>query len=95
MNERLDNLLAQLRAQATDRALGALEIDVQHRLARRERVAGVGFTPVRALAVGLAMMFGTGIGGFTAAAVAAPKPSLFADADALAPSTLLDGARAR
>lgn len=95
MNERLDHLLAQLRAQAPDRALGALEVDVQRRLKRREHATGVGFAPARALAVGLAMMVGTGIGGFTAAAVAAPKPSLFADADALAPSTLLDGARAR
>jgi hypothetical protein len=45
-------------------------------------------------AVGIALVLGTGVGGLTAAsAIAAPKPSIFATADALAPSTLLEGRR--
>ena len=40
MSNRLDTLLAQLQAQPADHDLGALEVDVQRRLARRERSAG-------------------------------------------------------
>ena len=94
MDNRIDTLLAQLRAQGPDRDLRALEVDVQRRLARRERPAGLGFTPARATAVGLALVLGAGVGGLTAATAAtAARPSIFAAADALAPSTLLEGRR--
>ena len=91
MSNRLDTLLAQLQAQPADHDLGALEVDVQRRLARRERSAGL-FAPARAMAIGLALIVGAGVGGLTAAtAMAAPRPSIFAATHALAPSTLLDG----
>lgn len=93
MNDRLDSLLAQLRDQDLDRELGAVEHDVRRRIAQ-ERSAGAGLAPARIAAVGIALVLGTGVGGLTAAsAVAAPRPSIFATADALAPSTLLDGRR--
>lgn len=94
MDNRLDTLLAQLRAQAPDRALHALEVDVQRRLAGRARQMSPGFAPARATAVALALVLGVGVGGLTAATAAtAARPSIFAAADALAPSTLLDGRR--
>jgi len=93
MNDRLDSLLAQLRDQELDRELSAVEHDVRRRITH-ERSARVGLAPARMAAVGIALVLGTGVGGLTAAsAVAAPKSSLFATADALAPSTLLDGRR--
>lgn len=91
MNDRLDRLLAGLREQPLDRSLGALEGDVSRRLARSSPAAGLGFATARAAAVGLALILGAGVGGLTAAA--APRPSLFATTEALAPSTLLDGRR--
>lgn len=95
MNDRLDSLLTQLRDQDLDRELGAIEYDVRRRIAH-ERSARAGLAPVRvgAVSLALALVLGTGVGGLTAAsAVAAPKPSIFASADALAPSTLLEGRR--
>lgn len=93
MNDRLDSLLTQLRDQSLDRELGAVEHDVR-RLIAHDRSARAGLAPVRLAAVGIALVLGTGVGGLTAAsAVAAPRPSIFATADALAPSTLLEGRR--
>lgn len=93
MNDRLDSLLTQLRDQDLDRELGAVEYDVSRRIAQ-DRSARAGLAPARMTAVGIALVLGTGVGGLTAAsAVAAPKHSLFATADALAPSTLLEGGR--
>ena len=93
MNNSLDSLLTQLRDQNLDRELGAVEYDVHRRIVL-ERSAKAGLAPVRMAAVGIALVLGTGVGGLTAAsAVAAPKPSIFATADALAPSTLLEGRR--
>lgn len=93
MNDRLDSLLTQLRDQDLDRELGAVEYDVRRRIAR-ERSARADLAPARIAAVGIALVLGTGVGGLTAAsAVAAPKPSIFATTDALAPSTLLEGRR--
>lgn len=93
MQNTLDRLLAELGAQPPDRDLVALETDVRQRIAR----AGHGLfspAPVRAAMVAMALVLGVGIGGLTAAsAVTSPRPSLFAAADALAPSTLLDGGR--
>jgi hypothetical protein len=94
MDNRLDRLLAQLRTQAADRDLRALEVDVQGRLARRARQGSLDFAPARATAVALALVMGAGVGGLTAAtAAAATRPSIFAATDALAPSTLLEGRR--
>jgi hypothetical protein len=90
LNDRLDRLLTQLRDQDLDRELGAVEYDV-HRLIAHERSARAGLAPARMAAVGIALVLGTGVGGLTAAS--APKPSIFATADALAPSTLLEGGR--
>ena len=93
MNDRLDNLLTQLRAQEMDRELGEVEYDVQRRLAR-ERSANAGLGYARVAAVGVALVLGTGVGGLTAAtAVAAPRTSIFAATNALAPSSLLEGHR--
>ena len=93
MTDRLNSLLTQLRDQDLDRELGAVEYDVRRRIAH-ERSARAGLAPARMAAVGIALVLGTGVGGLTAAsAVAAPKPSIFASADALAPSTLLEGRR--
>ncbi|MBI5938924.1 MAG: hypothetical protein HY859_00710 [Caulobacterales bacterium] len=67
--------------------------DVGRRIAH-ERSARAGLAPARMAAIGIALVLGTGVDGLTAAsAVAAPKPSIFASADALAPSTLLEGRR--
>lgn len=94
MNDGLDTLLARLRDQAIDRELGSVEDDVQRRLSRRAASAGHGLAPAHAAAIGIALILGTGVGGFTAAsALAAPRPSIFAATDALAPSTLLEGHR--
>lgn len=94
MDNRLDTLLAQLRTQAADHDLRALEVDVQGRLAGRARQAGLGLAPARATAVALALVLGVGVGGLTAATAATTaRPSIFAAADALAPSTLLEGRR--
>ncbi|MBP8231234.1 MAG: hypothetical protein KAY22_02925 [Rhizorhabdus sp.] len=95
MTDKLDSLLAQLREQPSDHPLVGLELRVQSRLRRREHWDVTLFMgPVRAAAVGLALMLGAGVGGLSAAsAMAAPRPSLFAATDALAPSTLLDRAR--
>ena len=93
MNDGLDSLLAQLRDQALDRELSAVEHDVR-RLIAHDRSASAGFAPVRLAAVGIALVLGTGVGGLTAAsALAAPRSSIFASADALAPSSLLEGRR--
>ncbi len=93
MNDQLDSLLTQLRGQRLDRELGMVEHDVQRRLAH-ERASTVGLGPARAAAVGLALVLGTAVGGLTAAsAFAAPRVSIFAAADALAPSSLLEGHR--
>lgn len=93
MNNRLDSLLTQLRDQDLDCELGAVEFDVHRRIAL-DRSAKAVLAPARMAAVGIALVLGTGVGGLTAAsAVAAPKPSIFATADALAPSTLLEGRR--
>lgn len=95
MTDKLDTLLAQLREQPSDHPLIGLELRVQARIGGHEsrharRVAG----PLRAAMVGLALMLGAGVGALSAAsAMAAPKASLFAAADDLAPSTLLDSAR--
>lgn len=92
MDNRLDRLLAQLRAQAPDHDLGALEVDVQRRLAKRERPTSFSFA--RTTAIALALVLGAGVGGLTAATAATTaRPSIFAATDALAPSTLLDGRR--
>jgi hypothetical protein len=94
MDDRLDRLLAQLRAAPLDRNLEGVEGDVNRHLARRAHPVGLGFAPGRAAAVGLALILGTGVGGLTAAAaVAAPRVSIFAATDALAPSALLEGPR--
>jgi len=91
MNDRLDSLLTELRDQDLDRELGTVEYDVRRRIAH-ERSARAGLAPARMAAIGIALVLGTGVGGLTAAsAVAAPKPSIFASAYALAPSTLLEG----
>lgn len=93
MNDRLDSLLMQLRDQDLDRELGAVEYEVGRRIAQ-DRSAIAGLAPARMAAVGMALILGTGVGGLTAAsAVAAPRSSIFASADALAPSTLLEGRR--
>lgn len=93
MNDRLDSLLTQLRDQDLDRELGAVEYDVRRRIAQ-ERSTRAGLAPARMAAVGIALVLGTGVGGLTAAsAVAAPRPSIFASADSLAPSNLLEGRR--
>lgn len=92
MNSRLDSLLTQLRDQDLDRELGAVEYDVHLRIAH-ERSVRASLAPARMAAVGIALVLGTGVGGLTAASAAAPKPSIFASADALAPSTLLEGRR--
>lgn len=92
MHDELDTLLGQLRAQGLDRDLSDLEVRVQQRMAARRWVAPFSPAPARAAFVGLALFLGVGIGGVTAAsAIAAPRPSLFAATDALAPSTLLEG----
>lgn len=95
MTDKLDSLLAQLREQPVDHPLVGLELRVQSRMRSHEHRGAKFFaSPARAAAVGLALMLGAGVGGLSAAsAMAAPKPSLFAAADALAPSTLLDSAR--
>ncbi len=95
MTDKLDSLLAQLREQPSDHPLVGLELRVQSRLRRRaHREVSLFAGPVRAAAVGLALRLGAGVGGLSAAsAMAAPKPSLFAATDALAPSTLLDSSR--
>lgn len=94
MDNRLDTLLAQLRTQAPDHELHALEVDVQGRLAGRARQASLAFAPAHATAVALALVLGAGVGGLTAATAAtATRPSIFAATDALAPSTLLEGRR--
>jgi hypothetical protein len=93
MNDRLDSLLTQLRDQDLDRELSAVEYNVRQRIAH-DRAARTGLAPTRMAAVGVALLLGTSVGGLTAAsAIAAPKPSIFASADALAPSTLLEGRR--
>lgn len=93
MDDRLDNLLTQLRDQGPDRELGAVEYDVRRRLAD-QRSAKAGLAPARVAAVGLALVLGTGVGGLTAAgAIAAPRASIFAATNALAPSSLLEGRR--
>ena len=93
MHDPLDDLLAQLRNQEPDRELGFVERDVRRHIAQA-RSAGAGLAPARVAAVGIALVLGTSVGGLTAAsAVAAPRVSIFASADALAPSTLLEGRR--
>jgi hypothetical protein len=94
MTDKLDTLLAQLREQPSDHPLIGLELRVQARIGHAARHARGIAGPLRAAMVGLALMLGAGVGALSAAsAVAAPKPGLFAAADALAPSTLLDSAR--
>ena len=93
MNDRLDSLIARLEARPLDRGLGGLERDVASRLAR-DAQADRDWGAARLAAVCAALLFGVGVGGVTAAnAVSAPEPSLFAGADALAPSNLLEGRR--
>lgn len=93
MNDSLDDLLTQLRTQGVDRELGFVERDVRRHIADA-RSARAGLAPARMAAIGIALVLGTSVGGLTAAsAVAAPRPSIFASADALAPSTLLEGRR--
>ena len=93
MDDQLNALLEQLRDQGLDRELGAVEFDVRRWVAR-ERSERAGRGPTRMAVVGISLVLGTGVGGLTAAsAIAAPRPSIFASADALAPSTLLEGRR--
>ncbi|MDP1630214.1 MAG: hypothetical protein Q8L66_02205 [Caulobacter sp.] len=93
MTNRLDSLLRQLREQDLDRDLSAVELGVYRHIAL-ERSARASMVPARLVAVGIALILGTGVGGLTAAStVDAPRTSIFAAADALAPSTLLDGPR--
>jgi hypothetical protein len=93
MNDRLDSLLTRLRDQGPDHELDAVEYDLRRRLAE-ERSARAGLAPARMAAVGIALIVGTGVGGLTAAsAIAAPRASIFAATDALAPSSLLEGRR--
>ena len=93
MDNQLDSLLTQLRDRDLDRELGAVEHDVRRRIAH-DRSARAGLAPARMAAVSIALVLGTGIGGLTAAsAVAPPRSSIFATANALAPSSLLEGAR--
>ncbi|MBX3478812.1 MAG: hypothetical protein KF842_00280 [Caulobacter sp.] len=95
MTDKLDALLAQLRDLPSDHPLIGLELRVQAGIGRHaSRHAGGAGGSLRAAMVGLALMLGAGVGAFSAAsAMAAPKAGLFAAADALAPSTLLDSAR--
>lgn len=93
MTETLDKLLLRLHEQPLDRNLVGLELAVQSRLRGQEAAGPMGFGGLaRAALVGLALLFGAGVGGLSAAS-AAPKPALFAAADALAPSTLLESRR--
>lgn len=90
MSGDLDRWMNELDRRPPDRDLVTLEYDVQQRIARAP-LAWVASAPLRAATVGMALVLGIGIGGLTAAGAAQPRPSLFAAADALAPSTLLDG----
>lgn len=91
MSDDLDRLLARLSAESPDHPLGALEGDVQRRLAGRRGEARAA-VPTRVAALALSLLLGTGVGGMTAAAaIAAPVASLFDASDRMAPSTLLEG----
>ena len=95
MSERLDQLLAQLAAAPTDRALAHLDAQVRRRVAGQivEARTAAALAPVRVASIGLALAIGVTAGSVTAAFTpAAPRSSnVFMAAADLAPSTLLDG----
>jgi hypothetical protein len=95
MTDPLDQLLARLAAEPTDRSLAHLEARVGRSIAdrRTEAHAGAALIPVRLASIGLAMAIGLVAGGATSGLVTGHNHGLFAPAADLAPSTLLDGGR--
>lgn len=93
--KRLDNLFGQLAAAPSDRALDQLEPKVWRRIAadRQARSQFDFLTPLRAAAVGMALVSGGLIGATTASATrdSIHEISVFSATPDLAPSTLLDG----
>jgi len=93
--KRLDSLLGQLAAAPSDRTLDQLEPKVWRKItADRQARAQLGFlTPLRAAAVGVALVSGGLIGATTASASrdSIHEISVFSATPDLAPSTLLEG----
>lgn len=93
MHNDLEDLVAQLRARATDRSLAGLEARVWSRIAGRQRMASpVAIWGWRSAAAALLLAIGVMAGGATMAR-ASPELALFSTQTALAPSTLLGEVR--
>lgn len=93
MRRTLDELLAGIAAEPTDRRLDGVEGKVAAGIARSERTASPGFG-WQAAAVAASLGIGTVVGGATATAVG-PRDamSVFMPEATLAPSNLLSGGR--
>lgn len=96
MRRPIDSELARLAAAPTDHRLDGLETAVVRDIAelRRETLEARALAPARALALALAVLTGLAVGGGAAlnAGRTAAGAGVFAAADRLAPSTLLDDA---
>ena len=97
MSDRLDHMVARLAATPPDLPLDGFEDEVIRGIARWRAEARIAAAlgPVRVASIGLALAIGVSVGGVTATGsiAAARSPGLFSPAAALAPSTLLEGAR--
>jgi hypothetical protein len=94
MIDRLDEAMAALAAAPTDRPLDNLEAEVVRRIVGRRARARLAaeFAPVGLSSVALALAIGLAAGSLTASAHlhTARHPNVFAVAESLAPSTLLE-----
>jgi hypothetical protein len=97
MNDRLDQLLAQMANDPSDRNLDSFELEVagEIRRLRVQKFTSAAITPVRFASVGMALAVGVTVGGVVARRnITTPPPlSPFAVAADLAPSTLLESRR--
>lgn len=97
MNDRLDSLIQELKAEAPDRDLRQLEPAVWGRLAKSGAGAAIrtSLLPLRTAAVLMALVIGAAVGGAsaTAAVSQASETSVFGLNARLAPSTLLGSAK--
>lgn len=91
----LDRLLAQLKAQPSDRMLQSLEPHVWERIAAHATRGGVASQRQwRVAAVGLSLSLGAAFGGAAAAGPGTPpEMAVFSVHTMLAPSTILEGGR--
>lgn len=93
MTDRLEHLVAQLAATATDRPLDGFGAAVLDGIAQQRIQRGVALTlaPVGAASIAIALAVGVTVGSVTAGAADPVHANTFALAANLAPSTLLDG----